>query len=94
MNKNLKKMILEELEMFLLLEQEIEISDEMVQKVKDLDSGTRSDQTLAGADDDVIRMVFQIQAALDLTGDNLDGVYGPITHASILKAQGPYKGKS
>lgn len=91
MNKNLKKMILEELEMFLLLEQ---APDELVSKVRALDSGTRSGQTLAGADADVIKMVWEIQKILGLTGENLDGVYGPITHAKILEVQGPYRPKS
>jgi len=90
MNKNFKKMILEELEMFLLLE-DIKIPDGLVARVKKLASGTRSGQTLAGADDDVIKIVYQIQKILEFEGEELDGVYGPVTHAAILAAQGPYK---
>lgn len=96
MNSKIKKIIIEEVEKLFLgnLNEKID-EDEMqriIAKVKQRESATRSGQTLAGADDEVIRLVAEIQKAAGLTGEAIDGVYGPQTHAAIIKAQGVYKG--
>ena len=88
MNKKIKNLILEELEMFLLLEQ-AQIPENLVSDVKAKKSD-RTGQTLEGAVDDVIKLVFQIQVAAGMKGEDLDGIYGPKTHSAILATQGTY----
>tara|TARA_B100000927_G_scaffold291546_2_gene294330 strand:- start:292 stop:582 length:291 start_codon:yes stop_codon:yes gene_type:complete len=96
MNSKIKKIIIEEVEKLFLgnLNEQIDNSQmkQIIAKVKQTDSKTRSGETLAGADDDVIKLVANIQAAAGLKGDDVDGIYGPQTHAAIIKAQGVYKG--
>ncbi len=91
MNSKIKKIISEEVERFFMSRlNEDSIPGDLIQTVKSTESGTREGD-LSGADDQVIRLVWQIQQAIGLTGDELDGIYGPVTHREILKAQGPYE---
>lgn len=93
MNSKIKKIIIEEVEKLFLdnLSEQIDMQ-KIIANVKQTDSGTRSGETLAGADDEVIKLVAKIQQAAGLTGEAIDGIYGPETHAAIIRAQGVYKG--
>lgn len=88
-NQNLKKIILEELEKVLLNEKTFE---KVFSDVKGT-SSERTGQSLENADKQVVNYVYQIQKLMGFTGEELDGIYGPVTHASIIKTQGPYKPK-
>lgn len=91
MNSKIKKIISEEVERFFMSRlNEDGMPDNLIQKVKSTESETR-DGDLSGADDEVIRLVWKIQQAIGLTGGDLDGIYGPVTHGKIMNAQGPYE---